>query len=72
MKFKKTFFITFLITYIIIGFFSQMMVQVKWDESATLLVKFLFKAKVAFVDGWSIKAAVSLICAVISSIISKD
>lgn len=71
MKLKKAFFITFLIVYIIICYFSQLAVQVKWDESATLLTRFLFKAEIAFIDGWVVKVIISLIFAVVSNIISN-
>lgn len=71
MKLRKSFFITFLITYIIIGYFSQMLVQVKWDESTTFLAKFLFKSEIAFIDGWVVKVIVALICAVVSNIIAN-
>lgn len=71
MKLKKSFFITFLIIYIIIGYFSQLAVQVKWNESATLLTRFLFKAEIAFIDGWVVKVIIALIFAVVSNIISN-
>ncbi len=54
---KKIFFISFLITYIIIAFSSAMAIGFKWDESATLLFK------MALTDGFLTKVIISLACA---------
>ncbi|MDP4090941.1 MAG: hypothetical protein Q8930_16960 [Bacillota bacterium] len=71
MKLKRSFFITFLVIYLMIGYFSQMVVGIKWDESATLTTRFLTRVKIAIIDGWGAKVIISLICAVVSQIISN-
>jgi hypothetical protein len=68
MKIKKTFFITFIITYILIGYLSAIVVGIKWDESATMLIRFLERARMALTDGYLIKILISLVCAVIANL----
>lgn len=65
MKWKKWFIIIFISVYIIIGYFSAMIVGVKWDESATSLTRFLDRTRMAFIDGWIIKVIISLVFALI-------
>jgi hypothetical protein len=60
---KKIFFITFLLIYIIIAYFSAMAIGIKWDESATLFVRFYVRTKMALTDGLLIKVIISLACA---------
>ena len=65
MKLKKSFYIAFIVSYLVIGYLSQMVVGIKWDESATVAQKFLARAEIALINGWQIKIAISLICALI-------
>lgn len=71
MKFTKTFFIIFIVTYIIIGYLSTMVVGIKWDESASTLTKFLVISKIALIDGYLIKGFISLVCAAMANFLSS-
>ncbi len=62
-KLKKIFFIAFIITYIIIIYFSAMAIGIKWDESSTLLYRFYVRTKMSLTDGFLIKITISLVCA---------
>jgi ABC-type uncharacterized transport system permease subunit len=71
MKLKKSFYITFIVAYLVTGYLSQMVVGIKWDESATLTQKILARTEMALIDGWQIKIIISLVCALIVNFITS-
>jgi hypothetical protein len=72
MKLKKIFFIAFIITYIIIGYLSAMVVGIKWDESASVLSKFYVRTKIALSHGYLIKILIALACAAMTTFLSTE
>jgi hypothetical protein len=72
IKLKKTFFIAFIVTYILIGYLSAMVVGIKWDESASVLSKFYVRTKMALSDGYLIKIPIALACAAVTTFLSNE
>lgn len=62
MKLNKWFYITFFITYIIIGCYLSSMVGIKYPGYVTFYTSFYDKFKVGFIDHWMVKTLVSLVC----------
>jgi|GEM_PF-6330973 len=70
MKLNKWFFITFFITYIVIGWYLSSMVDFKYPGYVSFFTRFYDKFKVGFIDHWIAKVLVSLVCSFVVSRLS--
>lgn len=70
MKLNKWFFITFFITYAVIGLYLLSMVGVKYSGNVSFYTRFYDKFKVGFIDHWIVKTLVSVVCSCVVSRLS--